>query len=63
MSMGAVAWYQIENWIITWAPIIFMALLVFFLWRTMKLMPRTKPQEITPDSASAVQWSQVAGAD
>ena len=27
-----------------------MALIVFFLWRTMKLMPRTKPQEIKPDS-------------
>ena len=27
-----------------------MALIVFFLWRTMKLMPKTKPQEIKPDS-------------
>jgi cell division protease FtsH len=59
----ALQWYQVESWIITWAPIIFMGLLVFFLWRTMKLMPRTKPQEITPDSDSAVEWSQVAGAD
>src|SRR5919112_5353763 len=59
----ALQWFQVENWIITWAPIIFMGLLVFFLWRTMKLMPRTKPTEITPDSASAVEWSQVAGAD
>ena len=56
-------WFQVENWIITWAPIIFMGLLVFFLWRTMKLMPKTKPTEITPDSASAVDWAQVAGAD
>ncbi len=63
MSMEAVAWYQIESWIITWAPIVFMGLLVFFLWRTMKLMPRTKPHEITPDSASSVSWSEVAGAD
>ena len=29
---------------------VFMALIVFFLWRTMKLMPKTKPQEIKPDS-------------
>ena len=43
-------WYQVENWIITWAPIIFMGLLVFFIWRTMKLMPRTKPQQIKPES-------------
>ena len=43
-------WYEIESWIITWAPIIFMGLLVFFIWRTMKLMPRTKPQQIKPES-------------
>jgi cell division protease FtsH len=63
MSMEAVAWYQIQDWVITWAPILFMGLLVFFLWRTMKLMPRTKPQEIAPDSNSSVAWSEVAGAD
>ena len=62
-AVFALQWFQVENWIITWAPIIFMGLLVFFLWRTLKLMPKTKPTEITPDSASAVEWSQVAGAD
>ena len=44
-------------------PLGIFLLLVFFLWRTLKLMPKTKPTEITPDSASAVEWSQVAGAD
>jgi cell division protease FtsH len=63
MRTEAVAWYQVEAWIVTWAPILFMGLLVFFLWRTTKLMPRTKPTELTPDSESAVEWSQVAGAD
>jgi cell division protease FtsH len=63
MSMEAIAWYQVENWIITWAPIIFMGLLVFFIWRTLKLMPKTKPTEITPDSKSSVTWEDVAGAD
>ncbi len=66
MSLTALAlppWYQIESWIVTWAPIIFMGLLVFFLWRSLKLMPKTKPQEIKPDSDSAVEWAQVAGAD
>jgi len=58
-----VHWYQIENDIITWAPIVFMALLVFFIWRTMKLMPKTKPQEIKPDSKASVGWKEVAGAD
>src|SRR6201989_1020148 len=40
-----------------------MALLVFFIWRTMKLMPKTKPQEIKPDSKAAIGWAEVAGAD
>src|SRR5829696_2615735 len=62
-STEALAWYQIESWIITWAPIIFMGLLVFFIWRTMKLMPRTKPQQIKPESSSSIEWSEVAGCD
>jgi cell division protease FtsH len=56
-------WSQLQDKIITWAPILFMGLLVFFLWRTMKLMPRTKPQEIKPGSKSAIGWDDVAGAD
>ena len=56
-------WYEMESWILAWAPVIFMGLLVFFIWRTMKLMPRTKPQEIKPESASSIKWADVAGAD
>src|SRR3954452_14551732 len=62
-SMEAVAWYEVENWIVTWVPILFMGLLVFFIWRTTKLMPRTKPQQIKPESSSAIGWQGVAGAD
>src|SRR3954451_10533975 len=56
-------WDQISNNLLTWGPLAFMALIVFFLWRTMKMMPRTKPQEIKPDSASSVRWSEAAGVD
>jgi cell division protease FtsH len=56
-------WYQIESWMVTWLPIIFMGLLVFFLWRTLKVMPRTKPQQIKPESDAAADWSTVAGVD
>jgi len=62
-STEAIAWYQVENWIITWVPIIFMGLLVFFIWRTLKMMPRTKPQQIKPESSSSIGWDDVAGAD
>src|SRR6476660_10611092 len=56
-------WSELSNTILTWAPVIFMGLLVLFIWRTMKLMPRTKPQEIKPESKWAIGWDDVAGAD
>src|SRR4051794_12382295 len=56
-------WDHLSNTILTWGPMVFMVLIVFFLWRTMKLMPKTKPQEIKPDSAGSVKWDDVAGAD
>ena len=57
------SWDWISNIVLTWFPIVFMALIVFFLWRMMKLMPRTKPQEIKPDSDGSIKWDEVAGAD
>jgi cell division protease FtsH len=56
-------WDRIEPQIGFWAPIVFMGLIVFFLWRTVKLMPKTKPQEIKPDSKASIGWAEVAGAD
>src|SRR3954470_18230385 len=50
-------------WLQTWAPIIFMGLLVFFIWKTLKMMPRTKPTEIKAESKTAIGWADVAGAD
>ena len=63
MHTEAIAWFQIENGILTWLPIVFMGLLVYLIWRTMRLMPRTKPQRIEPESASSIAWKDVAGAD
>ncbi len=56
-------WGHVEPIIFNWAPIFFMLLIVVFLWRTLKLMPKTKPQEIKPDSAGSIKWDEVAGAD
>src|SRR4051794_35187863 len=47
----------------TLGSLFFMGLLVFLVWRTLKLMPKTKPQEITPRSKSAINWDEVAGID
>jgi cell division protease FtsH len=60
---GFLQWDAVQDWILTWFPIIFMGLLVFVLWRTMRMMPRTKPQEIKAESKSSTRWADVAGAD
>src|ERR671939_214386 len=60
---AALTWSEIQSDILLWAPLLFMALLVFFVWRLSRLMPRTKPQEIRPDSKASVVWADVAGAD
>jgi cell division protease FtsH len=55
-----------SNVALTWLPIAFFVLMcaiVFLLWKTVKLMPRVGPTEITPGSASAVTWADVAGLD
>src|SRR6266480_359368 len=54
---------DLQSWVLTWAPVLFMALIVFFLWRTVKLMPRTKPQQIKPESKQSIGWADIAGAD
>ncbi len=56
-------WNQLEPQIVTWVPILFMFLIVVFIWRTLRLMPRTKPQQIKPESSASVSWGAVAGAD
>ena len=43
--------------------IIFMMAIVFFLWRTVRLMPKTKPVQIKPDVKHATRWEDVAGAE
>ena len=40
-----------------------MGLLVFFIWRTLKMMPKTKPVEIKPADKGAIGWDEVAGCD
>src|SRR5438477_8941284 len=54
---------DVQTWLLTWAPVVFMALIVFFLWRTLKLMPKTKPQQIKPASSSSIGWEDIAGVE
>jgi cell division protease FtsH len=49
-----------QNWIGV-ATIIFMVAMVGLIFRTMRLMPQNKPQEIKPTSVGSVGWDDIAG--
>jgi cell division protease FtsH len=59
----ALSWDGIQQWMLTWLPLIFMGLIAFVLLGMLRFMPRTKPEEIKPDSKSAVKWDDVAGVE
>ncbi len=48
---------------VIWLPIIFMGALLVVLLLAVRTMPRTKPQEIKPESNSSVRWDDVAGVE
>jgi cell division protease FtsH len=56
-------WDDFTNFALTWLPIIFMGLIVLLIGLTMRYLPRTKPQEIKPDTSQSTRWDDVAGAD
>jgi cell division protease FtsH len=66
MMLGASFAQEIQNWALNWEPvlmILFFSVLIFVMWRTLKVMPRTKPQEIKPASDQSVSFADVAGVD
>jgi len=57
---------QIQNFAYNWEPvlmIVFFTVIIFVLWRTLKVMPRTKPQQIKPASDQSVRFKDIAGVD
>jgi cell division protease FtsH len=46
-----------------WLPIVMFALIIYLLWRSLKLMPRVKTTQVKPSSRSSVTWDEVAGLD
>jgi hypothetical protein len=56
LGILGIDWYEFENFMQLWAPILLMGVLVYLVWRTLKLMPR----QITPRSASSVTWEDIA---
>jgi cell division protease FtsH len=57
---------QIQTAAYNWSPvvmIVFFLALIFLMWRTLKVMPRVKPQQIKPSSEESVSFSDIAGVD
>ena len=57
---------EVQNWALEWEPvlmIVFFTVIILVLWRTLKVMPRIKPQQIKPASDQAVGWKDIAGVD
>jgi cell division protease FtsH len=57
---------QIQTAAYNWSPVVmilFFTALLFVLWRTLKVMPRVKPQQIKPASNQSVSFADIAGVD
>jgi len=63
VAAGTSTWDKVEDWMVVWLPIVFMGLIAFAVLWMFRYMPRTKPQEVKPQSATSVRWQDVAGAD
>src|ERR687895_2036511 len=65
MSAGAFLGFNPNNFydVSTLLMLIFMGLIAWFVIRSFRLLPRTKPSEISPKSKSSVTWDDVAGVD
>ena len=55
---------RLQDFCTKWAAaIIFMGAIVYVLWRTLKLMPQTKPQQIKPHATQEIGWEDIAGVE
>jgi cell division protease FtsH len=66
MTLASTFGSWMQSFALDWLPVLFfglMCVVVWLLWKTVKLMPRVKPVQITPGSASSVTWDDVAGLD
>jgi cell division protease FtsH len=67
VAMLASSFFEnLQNFAADWsgvATLLFMCAVVFLFWRTLKVMPKTKPQQIKPDSSQSTTWHEIAGVD
>src|SRR5207244_1169305 len=51
---------EVQNWALQWQPVlmfVFFTAIILVMWRTLKVMPRIKPQQIKPASSQAVSFA------
>ncbi len=53
----------LRSLLLTWLPVILLVALVYLMWRAASMMPRTRPQEVRPDTGEDVRWADIAGLD
>ena len=61
VAIFGITYDELVSYVTVWVPVLFLGLIVYFMWRTLGLMPKTKPQEIRARSKAAVNWDEVAG--
>jgi cell division protease FtsH len=57
---------EIQNFAYNWQPVltaVFFLAIIIVMWRTLKVMPRIKPQRIKPASKQKVSFGDIAGVD
>jgi cell division protease FtsH len=57
---------EIQTSAYNWSPVVmmlFFAALIYVMWRTLKVMPKVKPQQIKPTASSAITFADIAGVD
>jgi len=54
---------QLRTFLLLWLPPLLLGFLVYLMWRFVKMMPRTAPAELKPESDSIVRWHDVAGVE
>ncbi len=57
---------EIQNFAVSWEPVVailFFVALIGLMWRTLKVMPRVKPQQIKPSSDQSATFADIAGVD
>jgi len=54
---------DVTSFLQAWLPIVFMGVLVIAVLALIRFMPRTRPEQIKPESAPSIGWADIAGSD